>query len=306
MVSKKTLASMKEKILKAAASFRGEKSVTQLQIANRAGVGKSRVTDCMTEYPGVREIIERIKRPSVKQRILLAISYFKSRGFIANREQIRQKAGLYENAIWYWAKHSALIRAGLESIKPMPTKQKVLSAMDKLINRGHPLTTKAICSETGITEEAYRNSKRHSLDIRIQLKVGLIPLTVEQRIYRSIHYFENKDIIVTKKMIADRANISRQTLLVYEKKLDGLIGKAVREIIPLSSDEKLFMALGCLALKSQLPSNKNLAIQAEVSLNTVRLRLKANAELAHKVDLARKKWAQRQNSFTNRPRKDFG
>jgi len=288
-VTKKEITNLiKEKIILAAASFMGKRRVTQALIARKAGVCESQITDYMAKYPEVKIAIAEVKRPSAKERILLAIKHFKDRGLRTTRKQIREMAKVGTRNVWYWSVHSALVRRGLEEVRLLSTREKILMAIEELRKEGRCLTRKAIRLRARVSETAYSVNKRRWPEIRAQLKIGPIPLSVEQRILDAIRNLSDLNRPVTRKMVALKAGIDLRTLSVHENKPDGLVKKSVAEVLPLSTDQKIALALHRLVLKGQFPNTINIAKEAGLCVDTVLKRMRANVGLGLRIKKAAK------------------
>lgn len=278
----------KKRIIRAAGYFKGKRRVTQVQIARRAGVYKSQVTEYMARYLEVRKAVNEVKIISVKERILLAIEYFKSRGLRANRQQVGRRAKVHHNAVKYWEVRSALVRLGLREIKPLSVKEKILIAIRQLRQEGRYLTRKSICFKSGVSTTAYNFDKNRYSEIRFQLKMGPLPPSVEQRIIDVAENLIRRRIFVNQKEIASLVGVSKQTIIQHKKKPDEDIRRVLQEVSPLSSDQRICLALNRLSLKGQFPSTRNLANQAGLSCSTVLRRMKDNSDLKQKIISARK------------------
>lgn len=292
----------REKIMAALAALDGKLNVTKTKIARKAGVSQSAITNAITDGDSeLKEAIANLLGPSVKEKVLFAINYFKGKGMKADARKVARKACVSFGSLYYVAKHSPLIRKGLWELKPISSLDKILEAIRQLKLEHCPLSRKTICIRSGVSVRMYNKLKKNNPVIDEHLASGSIPRNAEGRIRKAVKFLSRRDDVVpTRKMICHFAKVDKTTLSRLENNPDKMVKVLVNEILSLSSDQKIEMAIRSLDLKGQPLDYKHLAVQSGLTLRTIYNRMKANPKLAERYKLAKKMRIQRQQSITMR------
>ena len=288
----------KARIMQAAAFFQGKRRVSHGRIARKAGVYASLLTEYMARFPAIQEAVNAVKKIPPKERVISAIKFFADSGSRASTSKVARRAKVPVETLRYHARHSNLIRKGLQEIKPLMVKDKIIAEINESIRKGkNLLCCKAIRARKKFGVSTYVKYKSEDAEIKRLLEFIPSPLPVKQRILNATAYLlEHLDMIkttITRRKIWTLARVSRESLAHYERQPDGVVKRAVEELMPLPHDVRISNALHYLLLKSQFPYNKNLEKQSGLGKGVVARRMNANPKLARKIESARKQWPYR-------------
>lgn len=291
---------MRAKIMSVLPALCTKVNVTKTEIAKRAGVSQSSITFALSEGDKeLQDALNSVLGSSPKEKILFAIDFFRKKGVKANARMIARKACVSFGSLYYVAKHSPAVKKGLAELKKVSSLDKILDAIKKLRTGQHPLSRKIICETSGVSVRMYNKLKRKRPEIDLEIELGFVPRNAEGRVRRAVKFLSRRDnLVVTRKMICHFAKVDKTTLSRLENNPNRSIKVIVEEIIPLSSDQKIEMAIRSLVLKGQPLDYKHIAKQSGLTLRTIYNRMKANSLLGKRLADAQKKRAQLKQSIT--------
>ncbi|MBA4389274.1 MAG: hypothetical protein C0404_14975 [Verrucomicrobia bacterium] len=136
--------------------------ITQVLIAERAGVGTNTVSRVKTGNDELRKKIDHAVATSLYNRIRSLIETRKAAGLPVTQKWLADELGISEAAVVYHKATDAAIRAMIDGARPASAEMKVRSAVDDL-KAGHmPATANGVARRAGVHQATVsRLAKRH-------------------------------------------------------------------------------------------------------------------------------------------------
>lgn len=289
----------RNKIFAAALSLCGQVGVTQRMIAKKAGVQPMRVTEHMIKDREVERIVNKATSLNNKGRIIGAIEFFRREDIRVNLSDIMRKASVNPDTFYYWIKRSISIRRGIAEIRRKSALERVMDAIKQLISERQYMICKNVYTKAGISRRTFTDLEKNHPEIKEEMNNGIRPPTAKRRLAETVGILisHGPDINLSRRQIAKIAHVDRETVLKYEKTDVNIAGK-IEMVTPISSCQKIAIALKSLYLKGQKPSIENIAKQSGLARSTVRENIKSNPEIAMQIQVFLERIKQRKASIT--------